>query len=141
MILSYFVTGSFNISGKKMTFKQTLEMVTKHALTTNSAVIFLSLALSVDQKKWKISVLLSFKSKLLWKLSFDDKSLTIIRRESEKTLVEWFWRVLGRLRLADSRQTSKLVSLCDKNLGVSIDSSSFSVMGYFERILLLIYMA
>ena len=42
----------------------------------------------------------TFKSQLLWKLSFDDKSLTKLQRESEKTLVEWFWQVLVPLRLA-----------------------------------------
>ena len=57
-----------------------------------------SLTLFVYQKKWKISVLLLFKSKLLWKLKFDDESLTKLWRESEKTLVEWFWRVLAESR-------------------------------------------
>ena len=42
----------------------------------------------------------TFKSQLLWKLSFDDKSLTKLQHESEKTLVEWFWQVLVPLRLA-----------------------------------------
>ena len=30
-----------------------------------------------------------------------------LRRESEKTLAEWFWRVLARLRLEDSRRILK----------------------------------
>ena len=67
------------------------------------------LTLSVHQKKWKISVLLLFKSKLIWKLSFDDNSLTKLRRKSEKTLVEWFWRILARVRHADLRRISKPV--------------------------------
>ena len=37
-------------------------------------------------------------------------SLTKLRRESEKTLVQWFWRVAARVRLADSRRISKLAS-------------------------------
>ena len=64
--------------------------------------MYISLTRSVYQKKWKISVLLLFKSKLLWKLKFDDENLTKLWRESEKTLVKWFWRVL-----AESRWISK----------------------------------
>ena len=41
------------------------------------------------------------------KLSFDDESLTKLRRESEKTLVELFWWDLARVRLVDSRRISK----------------------------------
>ena len=44
---------------------------------------------------------------MLWKLSFDDESLTKLRGESEKTLMEWFWRVLARVRLADLHRISK----------------------------------
>ena len=53
--------------------------------------MYISLTHAVYQEKWKTSVLLFFKSKLLWKLSFDGKSLTRLQRKSEKTLVEWFW--------------------------------------------------
>ena len=52
--------------------------------------------------------MLLFKSKLFWKLSYDDESLTKLSRESKKTLVEWFWRVLARVRPADTRRISKL---------------------------------
>ena len=54
-----------------------------------------------------MSVLILFKSKLLWKLSFDDENLTKLRRKSEKTLVKWFWQVLVQVRLADLCRTSK----------------------------------
>ena len=51
-----------------------------------------------------ISVLLLCKSKLLWKLLFDDESLTKYWRESEKTLKEWFWQSLEWVRIADPHQ-------------------------------------
>ena len=47
--------------------------------------MYISLTLSVYQKKWKISVLILFKSKSLWKVSFDDESLTKLWHKSEKT--------------------------------------------------------
>ena len=53
------------LSGGKMALKQTLGMTTQHALTTNLAYNYISLILSVFQEKWKLSVLLLFKSKLL----------------------------------------------------------------------------
>ena len=65
-----------------MAFKQTYDNTEEHALTISFACIFLTL--SVYQKKWKISVLLLFKSKLLWKLSFDEES-TKLRCDSKKT--------------------------------------------------------
>ena len=43
---------------------------------------------------------------IIMKISFGDEKLTKLQRESEKTLVEWFWRVLVLVRLADSRQIS-----------------------------------
>ena len=46
------------------------------------------------------------KCKLLWKLSFDDKSLTK-HHETEKTLIEWFWQALAWVRLTNSSQISK----------------------------------
>ena len=57
----------------------------------------ISLTLFGCQKKWKISVLLLFKSKL-W-------------HESKKTLVEWSWQVLAQVRLANSCQISKPVHI------------------------------
>ena len=52
--------------------------------------------------------MLLFKGKLLRKLSFDDESFTKLRRKSEKTVVEWFWRVPARVRLADFGRFSTL---------------------------------
>ena len=72
--------------------------------------LYFFLTLSVYQKKWKISLLPLFKSKLLWKLSLDDESLTKLRRESEKTLVEWFWRVLARHHHHKTREIARQIS-------------------------------
>ena len=46
---------------------------------------------------------------IIMKVIFDDENLTKLRRESEKTLVEWFWRVIARARLAGFRRISKPV--------------------------------
>ena len=67
---------------------------TEHGLITILACISICLS-----EEMKISVLLLFKSELLQKLSFDDKSLTKLRRKSENTLIELFWWVLARVRL------------------------------------------
>ena len=40
--------------------------------------MYISLTHSVDEKKGKVSVLLLFESKLLWKLSLDDISLVTL---------------------------------------------------------------
>ena len=69
--------------------------------------MYISLTISAYQKKWKIGVLLLFKSKLFWKLSFDDHCFTKIRREFGKSLVERFWWVLVRVRFAGLRRISK----------------------------------
>ena len=67
-----------------MAFKHAGNDTTEHDLITINLACILFLTLSVYQKKWKISALLLFKSKLLWKLSFDDKSFTKLWCESEK---------------------------------------------------------
>ena len=59
--------------------------------------MYISLTLSVYHKKWKISIAIIQKQVImkiiiLWLL-----------RESEKAVVEWFWWVLARVRLADLR--------------------------------------
>ena len=46
------------------------------------------------------------------KIVFDDINLAKLCRESEKTLVEWFWQVLAQVRLVDSHQISKPSLLC-----------------------------
>ena len=45
--------------------------------------------------------------KIIMEIVFDDDSLTKLQRESEKTLVGWFWQVLAQVRLADLSQISK----------------------------------
>lgn len=49
--------------------------------------------------------MLILKSKL-WNWSLDNKSLKKLQCESEKTLMEWFWKVLAWVRLEDLRQIS-----------------------------------
>ena len=66
-----------------------------------------SVQLQFYEKKWKISVFLFFKSKLLWKLSFDDESLRKLHCQSEKILVKWFGQVPAWVRLAVSHWISK----------------------------------
>ena len=112
-ILSYFIT-SFSTLYRRRNGVQTNtdHDNTEHALTTNLACVFLY-HFNCLSEKWKDFVWLLFKSKLLWiwwklwKLSFDDESLTKIWREREKTLVKWFWQDLVQVRLAELCQISK----------------------------------
>ena len=63
--------------------------------------MYISLTLSVYHKKFKISIAV-IQKQIIMKII-----ILWLWRESEKTVVEWFWRVLARVRLADWRQVSK----------------------------------
>ena len=79
-----------------MVLKQMLDMATQKMLFNN-------ICLSEELKDKCIAII---QKQIIMKISFDDEKLTKLQCESEKNLVEWFWRVLVLVRLADSRQIS-----------------------------------
>lgn len=70
---------------------------------------FIAHSQNIHWKAWSLFLLLE--SKLLWKLSFDDKSPTKLWRQSEKAFVKWFWGVPIQFRFVDTHVGFQSLSL------------------------------